>query len=111
MPFDNLSKLRRFIPHYRQKVKQQHKTVEVHMPECSEALADWANNNLTARDSVLGFDCEWRPKFTPGALNRVALVQLATQNSVVLIQMHKFASPPAILRQLLLSKNVLKSYN
>lgn len=39
------------------------------------------------RGSVLGFDLEWRPTFKKGyPRNPVALVQLADENAMVLIQ-------------------------
>lgn len=55
------------------------------------ADADTCSNRSSSSNTVLGFDIEWRPNFARGGgQNKVALVQLATAESALLIQM-KFA--------------------
>ena len=56
---------------------------------------------------VLGFDTETRPTFKKGKLNRVALLQLATESEAYLFRLCKM-DMPASLFALLTSPNILK---
>ena len=56
---------------------------------------------------VLGFDTETRPSFTKGRLNRVALVQLATDSEAFLFRLCKMDIPKNLLA-LLADPNILK---
>lgn len=52
-------------------------------------LSDKLKHNKEQGSSVIGFDLEWRPNYKPGRKeNPVALVQLATEDEVFLVQVH-----------------------
>ncbi|KAG1755016.1 ribonuclease H-like domain-containing protein [Suillus paluster] len=62
--------------------------------------ADIALSQLTP--GPLGFDLEWRPNYRKGAMeNRVALVQLAGHDSILLLQVSAMSEFPSKLRELL----------
>ena len=46
--------------------------------------------------SVLGFDTETRPTFKPGETNKVALIQLSTENTCFLFRLNKIGYPAAL---------------
>jgi ribonuclease D len=56
---------------------------------------------------VFGFDTETRPSFTRGKVNRVALLQLATDSEAFLFRLCKMDIPPSLLA-LLADPKVLK---
>jgi ribonuclease D len=57
---------------------------------------------------VLGFDTETRPSFTKGRINRVALLQLATENDAYLFRLCRMEIPEKLIR-LLANPDVLKT--
>ena len=57
--------------------------------------------------SVLGFDTESRPSFAKGKINRVALLQLATETDAYLFRLCKMDIPKNLLA-LLADPNILK---
>ncbi|TRM60154.1 hypothetical protein BD626DRAFT_571934 [Schizophyllum amplum] len=60
--------------------------------------------------AVVGFDMEWKPNFVKGELpNRVALVQVANDREIVLVQISSMKSFPERLQQLLGDPNVVKT--
>jgi ribonuclease D len=59
------------------------------------------------RSPVLGFDTETRPSFTKGHINRVALLQLATETHACLFRLNKMHFP-ASLAALLSNPDILK---
>ena len=57
--------------------------------------------------SLLGFDTETRPTFRPGPMNRVALLQVATEDTCFLFRLNKMGLTPSLV-QLLSDKDVTK---
>jgi hypothetical protein len=67
------------------------------------AQANEALSNLDVSESVLGFDIEWKPIYYKGAReNPVALVQLASYDTVLLLQIRAMKGR---------SSNLLQVYN
>ncbi|WP_372947487.1 3'-5' exonuclease [Mariniphaga sp.] len=58
--------------------------------------------------SVIGFDTETRPSFKKGVVNKVALLQLSTQNEAFLIRVNKVGLPTSI-RNILASPEIIKA--
>lgn len=56
---------------------------------------------------VIGFDTETRPSFRPGAMNRVALLQLSTPQTCLLFRLNRIPLHKSILR-ILEDKKILK---
>jgi exonuclease 3'-5' domain-containing protein 2 len=60
---------------------------------------------------VVGLDMEWRPKFIRGSSMidyRIALVQVASQEKILLFQICSIGSVPQSLAELLADPNILK---
>lgn len=73
----------------------------------SEQEADKAVDYLLSQP-VLGFDTETRPSFQRGkGMNKVALLQVSTQDTCFLFRLNQIGMPPSILR-LLTDKKVVK---
>lgn len=73
----------------------------------SEQEADKAVDYLLLQP-VLGFDTETRPSFQRGkGMNKVALLQVSTQDTCFLFRLNQIGMPPSILR-LLTDKKVVK---
>lgn len=70
------------------------------------ADADWAVSELK-KESVLGFDTETRPAFKKGQSNKVALMQISSQNDCFLFRLNKIGIPNS-LAQLLADRAILK---
>jgi ribonuclease D len=56
--------------------------------------------NYLSKFSSLGFDTETRPSFKKGALNTVALLQLATDKRCYLFRLNQIGFSPAVIRLL-----------
>ncbi len=56
---------------------------------------------------ILGFDTETRPSFKKGKTNKLALLQLSTENEAFLFRVNKIGLPSEIL-QLMSSKKIIK---
>lgn len=56
---------------------------------------------------ILGFDTETRPSFKKGKTNKLALLQLSTENEAFLFRVNKIGLPSEIL-QLMSSKIIIK---
>lgn len=56
---------------------------------------------------ILGFDTETKPSFKKGKSNKLALIQLSTENNAYLIRVHKMTIPDA-LHDILQNENILK---
>ncbi|KAI0757356.1 ribonuclease H-like domain-containing protein [Daedaleopsis nitida] len=70
--------------------------------------ADIAVSQLKSK--ILGFDLEWRPNFIKGnPENPVALVQLASDETILLIHLTYMSRFPQKLKELLLDPNVVKA--
>ena len=65
----------------------------------TEAEANKAVDYLLAQP-LLGFDTETRPKFKPGAMNPVALLQVATTDTCFLFRLNILGLPDALVRLL-----------
>ncbi|KAH7923987.1 ribonuclease H-like protein, partial [Leucogyrophana mollusca] len=71
-------------------------------------VADMEISNLVK--GPLGFDLEWRPNFRKGQPeNPVALIQLSTQDTVLLIQVTSMTEFPTKLRELLGNSQWIKA--
>jgi len=96
------------IPHY----KHSNTLVEVTLPDTDEQIAGWAAQNASVSSSssvVLGMDVEWRPAWRAGVHNKVALVQLGTPTSVLLVQLNRFNDGfPQSLSNILKSERIIK---
>jgi ribonuclease D len=57
--------------------------------------------------TVLGFDTESRPSFSRGTVNRVALLQLATESDAYLFRLNVMKMPKKLL-EILTNPNILK---
>jgi len=58
--------------------------------------------------SYLGFDTETRPSFKKGQINRVALLQLSTNDNAFLFRLSQFEIPKSLLK-LLANPNIVKA--
>jgi ribonuclease D len=58
--------------------------------------------------SVIGFDTETRPSFKKGVINKVALLQLSTQNEAFLFRVNKLGLPASI-RKILANPDIIKA--
>lgn len=73
----------------------------------SEQEADKAVDYLLSQP-ILGFDTETRPSFQRGkGMNKVALLQVSTQDTCFLFRLNQIGMPPSVLR-LLTDKKVVK---
>ncbi|KAJ7596714.1 ribonuclease H-like domain-containing protein, partial [Mycena floridula] len=75
---------------------------------------DKANESIQAAydqgETAFGFDVEWKPSFRKGeAEHPVALVQLATNNRILLIQISAMSAVPEKLVALLTDPNIVKA--
>ena len=70
------------------------------------SVAEFVADQLRSH-SVLGFDTETRPSFAKGRINRVALLQLATESEAYLFRLCKMDIPKNLLT-LLADPNILK---
>ncbi|MDR2040645.1 MAG: 3'-5' exonuclease domain-containing protein 2 [Bacteroidales bacterium] len=77
----------------------------IHVVE-NEKHADISVRQLE-KFSVLGFDTETRPSFTKGKINKVALLQLATETDAYLFRLCKMGMSPKLM-SLLSNPNILK---
>lgn len=61
-------------------------------------------------DNVYGFDLEWKPNFTKGAPeNPVALIQIANNKVLLLLQVTAMQEFPSKLREFLANPNIIKA--
>ncbi len=60
-----------------------------------------------AKQEVIGFDTETRPAFKKGVVNKVALLQLSTNDKAFLFRVNKMGVPPNIIK-LLSSSKIIK---
>eukprot|EP00596_Hydrurales_sp_CCMP1899_P006201 CAMPEP_0119039930 /NCGR_PEP_ID=MMETSP1177-20130426/9710_1 /TAXON_ID=2985 /ORGANISM="Ochromonas sp, Strain CCMP1899" /LENGTH=221 /DNA_ID=CAMNT_0007004473 /DNA_START=328 /DNA_END=990 /DNA_ORIENTATION=+ len=77
----------------------------------SKEKSDNENSKIENIKFVIGLDVEWRPDFQGGGGNKVALVQLSTQTSAILIQMKyidHYVQSLSTLRKILLSEDIIK---
>lgn len=72
----------------------------------TEAEANKAVDYLKT-SALLGFDTETRPSFKKGMLNKVALLQLSTEDTCFLFRLNTIGVPSSVV-QLLQDENVMK---
>lgn len=60
-----------------------------------------------AHESIIGFDTETKPSFKKGVTNKVALLQLSSENKVFLFRLNRIGLPQTIIR-LLSDENIIK---
>ena len=77
----------------------------IEVVETPDALAKACKE--LAKHSIIGFDTETRPSFTAGVSNKVALLQLSTEDRCYLIRLNKVALSRDILA-ILSSKSISK---
>ena len=102
------------IPHYNSTAGREE--VEVWVAHTNDEIAEWVRVNVKSSSStgtpfanVVGLDVEWRPPFKPRTINPVALVQVASESSVLLVQLNRFPGTfPSALAEVLNSQTVLK---
>ena len=85
--------------------------MEVVQPNSSEEAEEWMAEHLGKSDfDVVGFDCEWRPSYQSGRSEKVALVQIASKKSTMLVQLNRFPQKQELefLSRLCEDKKVLK---
>ena len=58
--------------------------------------------------TLLGFDTETKPSFKKGKKNRVAILQLATENRAFIFQLNKTGLPEGLI-EVLTNKNIIKA--
>jgi hypothetical protein len=99
------------IPHYKPKAAP----IEVVITRRDAQIRKWLDENLpkTSRDpkslqKVVGFDVEWKPSYFKGIQNKISLVQLATPQSALLIQMKYVEEIPLSLVEVVSSKDIMK---
>ncbi len=63
--------------------------------------------NYLANESILGFDTETKPSFKKGVKNKVALLQLAGENTAVLIRLNKVGLKDGLI-DILTDSSILK---
>ncbi|MDR3706578.1 MAG: 3'-5' exonuclease domain-containing protein 2 [Paludibacteraceae bacterium] len=59
------------------------------------------------KETILGFDTETKPSFAKGVINKVALMQIATENTCYLFRLNKIGLPME-LERLLKNKKIKK---
>lgn len=81
-------------------------TGTIHVVDSAQSAAEafaWLGG-----ESVLGFDTETRPSFRRGERHPVALLQLASEQHAVLVQLQRAGIPPE-LREIIESKRIVKA--
>lgn len=78
---------------------------EIHLIETVEAACQAAE--YLRRQAVLGFDTETKPAFKKGQKNKVALLQLATEEEAYLFRLH-YTGIPECLQEILASEHIIK---
>ena len=72
----------------------------------SDSKYEFAVEEL-GRQSIIGFDTETKPSFKKGVNNKVALLQLSTENRAFLFRINRIGLPQE-LRDILSNPNILK---
>lgn len=72
----------------------------------SDGKFQFAVNELS-KQSIIGFDTETKPSFKKGVNNKVALLQLSTENRAFLFRINRIGLPEG-LRHILSNPNILK---
>eukprot|EP01041_Mallomonas_annulata_P008896 gene8896-18414_t len=99
--------VKKFVPN----IITGNKLIEVWIPKNGNEVEEWAHheNILSNKNTILGFDIEWRPSYTKNIYNKVGLIQLAGEHSVALVQMAHFKEIPKILSAIIGSKDIIKT--
>lgn len=106
----------KFIPnHYRKSIADLNpkKQFEVTLTSCSIEVNKWIEKHIFSQrnleEMTVGLDCEWKPENKYRA-SKVALLQIATDHSVLLVKMLKINHPlPTNLVSLVSSMQIAKA--
>lgn len=79
-------------------------SLHITVAKTSDDVDQWLN---THDPKVLGFDIEWKPFFKPNPPNKASLMQLSSDDAVLLIQLFSVKPSPA-LRNVLMSEHIKK---
>lgn len=76
----------------------------------SEHIPQYSRTSSTSSQilSSIGFDLEWKPSFTSNQHNKAALIQLATTEAILIIQIQNLPSIPQLLKELFMNRHILK---
>lgn len=78
---------------------------DIYIIDSAEQVNDVAE--FLSSQAVIGFDTETRPSFKKGVVNKVALLQLSTENEAFLIRVNKLGLP-APIRKILSNPAIIK---
>ena len=77
-----------------------------------EAQAWLKNNVIDGEATAIGFDIEWKPQFVKkihgGVENKTSVMQLAVENSCLVLHIHHMRTLPKLLGSVLKDKNIKK---
>ncbi|KAK7309678.1 hypothetical protein RJT34_06600 [Clitoria ternatea] len=77
----------------------------------STVLTSWIKQHLQAKCSrhkkVVGLDIEWRPSFTRGVKNPVAIIQLCYKKCCIIFQLYQASTIPRSLYKALDNPNII----
>ena len=78
---------------------------------CRTVASSWIKRHLDATCSrhkkVVGLDIEWRPSFTRGVQNPVAIIQLCIKTCCLIFQLYQASSIPKSLYKALENPNII----
>ena len=84
----------------------------VYTVDSVEAEAWLRNHVIDSSAQAVGFDIEWKPQYVSkkkgGVENKTAVLQLAVENSCLVLHLCNMKSPPKLLRSILNDKRILK---
>ena len=85
--------------------------IDVTLASNASQIIVWLEKNIYGKRDIfksVGLDVEWKPNKKNQINNKVALIQISTNSSVLLIQMNKLKTIPQPLFDLIVSKDILK---
>ena len=85
--------------------------IDVTLASNSNQIIVWLKKNIYEKKDIMksvGLDVEWKPNKKDQINNKVALIQISTISSVLLIQTNKLKTIPQPLFDLIVSKDILK---
>lgn len=108
------SVIRKLIDNCKNTERHTFPKIEVTLTSDSDEIDKWIANHIYCAgnpvDSI-GFDIEWKPNFSknPGAMmSKASLLQLATANKVLLVQLFQLKKIPDSLYDIVSSEKLLK---
>ncbi|CAK7331867.1 unnamed protein product [Dovyalis caffra] len=86
------------------------RVVETTVTSSAKVAGGWINNHLQApchhHKKIVGLDIEWRPSFTKGVQNPVAVLQLCIRKCCLIFQIYQASHIPRSLRKALKNPNI-----